>query len=69
MEVLCQRIFLLGHPMDRTTSLVYTVGWSCRIYRLHPGRGVRPPEGATCWPWVATHKVLGQNPDGRALIQ
>ena len=45
------------------------VRWSCKIRRLHLCRGVKKPtNGATCWPWVATRNVLGQDPDGWEVI-
>ena len=31
-------------------------------------RGKTPPNEATCWPWAATCKALGQNPDCWAVI-
>ena len=42
------------------------VGWDCRIRRLHLCRRVRPHPQRR--PWVATHKALGQNPSGWAVI-
>ena len=47
------------------------VGVGCRIRWLHLCKGVRTPTStneATCWPWVATHKVLGRNPGGWVVI-
>ena len=46
----------------------HPVGWGCRIRRLHLCRGIRPPNEATCWPWVATRQALGRIPDRWAVI-
>ena len=44
------------------------VSWGCRVCQLQLWRGVRPSYGATCWPWMATCKVLGRDPGGWAVI-
>ena len=46
------------------------VGWGCRIRRQHLYRGVSPqsPNRATFWPWADTHKALGRDPGGWAVI-
>ena len=48
----------------------HPVSWGCWICSLHLCSGVRllTPNGATCWPWVATRKVLGWDPSGWAVI-
>ena len=57
------------HTHTHTHARTRPAGWGCRIRRLHHWRGVRPPpNGATCWPWAATRKALGQDPGGWAVI-
>ena len=62
-----QNFPLSGASVTRSHFLLALSAGAVRIRRLNLCRGVRPSNGATCWPRVATRKVSGRDPGGWAV--
>ena len=56
-------IYIYTHTQELFVKITLSAG-AVEYADCTSAEGYLPPNEVTCWPWVATHKALGQNPSG-----